>query len=179
VDPLRVITRIPKDMEILNLRNRLCHIIADYRTQTSLQEGCNNILKADCVHLDSQLYSEVRHCIREVYITSNMNIHSEDAATWSVYKTTNGSTLPTSEPAIEPMQLVSDPGLPRQDLASPNEAGMESSRRYLDTMRSLRLGFISEDNSQIPEYTESMRFKLIRNQPSLDQDRDALPSLIQ
>eukprot|EP00210_Caulerpa_lentillifera_P006342 g6058.t1 len=177
VDPLRVITRIPRDMEIVNLRNRLCHIISDYRTQTSLQEGCNNILKADCVHLDSQLYSEVRRCIREIYITSNMTLLSEETATWSVYKTVNGSSLPTSEPSIEPVKFTGQTDYQGQDLPSSSDGPLESSVPYPEVRSSLRLGYLSEDSAQNVDYTESMRFKLIRRQPSIDND--ALPSLIQ
>ncbi|RVX20136.1 Vacuolar protein sorting-associated protein 41-like [Vitis vinifera] len=32
------------------LRDRLVKIITDYRTETSLRHGCNDILKADCVN---------------------------------------------------------------------------------------------------------------------------------
>ncbi len=38
-------------MHIPKLRDRLARIIADYRTNTSLQEGCNVILQHDCYGL--------------------------------------------------------------------------------------------------------------------------------
>ena len=51
VDPLRLVQKIPAGLEIPNLRDRLVHIIADFRTQTSLREGCNTILHHDCLVL--------------------------------------------------------------------------------------------------------------------------------
>jgi hypothetical protein len=51
VDPLRLVQRIPAGLEIPRLRDRLVHIIADFRTQTSLREGCNTILHHDCLSL--------------------------------------------------------------------------------------------------------------------------------
>lgn len=51
VDPLRLVERIPLGLKIPRLRDRLVHIIADFRTQTSLREGCNAILAHDCRHL--------------------------------------------------------------------------------------------------------------------------------
>ena len=51
VDPLRLVQRIPAGLQIPDLRDRLVHIIADFRTQTSLREGCNNILRHDCLVL--------------------------------------------------------------------------------------------------------------------------------
>lgn len=51
VNPLRLLQRIPDGQAIQGLRDRLVHIIADFRTQTSLREGCNNILHTDCLLL--------------------------------------------------------------------------------------------------------------------------------
>ena len=51
VDPLRLVQRIPAGLQIPDLRDRLVHIIADFRTQTSLREGCNRILHHDCLVL--------------------------------------------------------------------------------------------------------------------------------
>ncbi|RVX19935.1 Vacuolar protein sorting-associated protein 41-like [Vitis vinifera] len=45
------------------LRDRLVKIITDYRTETSLRHGCNDILKADCVNLLVKYYKEARHAI--------------------------------------------------------------------------------------------------------------------
>ena len=50
-NPLRLLQRIPHGVSIQGLRDRLVHIIADFRTQTSLREGCNNILHTDCLLL--------------------------------------------------------------------------------------------------------------------------------
>ena len=57
VDPLRLVQKIPAGLEIPRLRDRLVHIIADFRTQTSLREGCNTILHHDCLSL-----AQVRSC---------------------------------------------------------------------------------------------------------------------
>lgn len=51
MDPLRLVQKIPAGLEIPRLRDRLVHIIADFRTQTSLREGCNTILHHDCLSL--------------------------------------------------------------------------------------------------------------------------------
>lgn len=51
MDPLRLVAQIPCGLAIPRLRDRLVHIIADFRTQTSLREGCNTILHHDCLHL--------------------------------------------------------------------------------------------------------------------------------
>uniref|UniRef100_A0A2N9GMB6 Vps41 C-terminal RING finger domain-containing protein n=1 Tax=Fagus sylvatica TaxID=28930 RepID=A0A2N9GMB6_FAGSY len=47
----------------LMLRDRLVKIITDYRTETSLRHGCNDILKADCVNLLVKYYKEEIHGI--------------------------------------------------------------------------------------------------------------------
>ncbi|MBA0582978.1 hypothetical protein Gorai_013860, partial [Gossypium raimondii] len=49
------------------LRDRLVKIITDYRTETSLRHGCNDILKADCVDLLVKYYKEAR---RAVYLSN-------------------------------------------------------------------------------------------------------------
>lgn len=149
MDPLRVINKIPKNMEIWNLRNRLCRVISEYRTQTKLQEGSNSILKSDCVGLDSQLYNEMRHCFREVYITSNVTLQSQDPAIWSLYHTINGNCVLTSKPSLE---------------VSPQGA-----------RSSLEIGFFSEKSD---DFGESVRSGFPRKQHSLDRNRDPLPRLI-
>ncbi|KAL0041397.1 hypothetical protein WJX79_002126 [Trebouxia sp. C0005] len=58
VNPLRLLQRIPDGMSVEGLRDRLVHIIADFRTQTSLREGCNTILHTDCLLLAQRLYHE-------------------------------------------------------------------------------------------------------------------------
>jgi hypothetical protein len=56
VDPLRLIKRVPNGMAIDGLRDRVVKIIADYSLQCRLREGCNHILKSDCVSLFGRLY---------------------------------------------------------------------------------------------------------------------------
>jgi len=64
VDPLHLVNRVPAGMSIPRLRDRLVKIIADYRTETSLRAGCNDILKSDCVDLLVRYYDEARHAVR-------------------------------------------------------------------------------------------------------------------
>ncbi|KAK9800354.1 hypothetical protein WJX73_009236 [Symbiochloris irregularis] len=59
INPLSLVSRIPLGMDIPCLRDRLVSIIADFRTQTSLREGCNTILAHDCVSLAQRLYHEL------------------------------------------------------------------------------------------------------------------------
>jgi hypothetical protein len=56
VDPNRLIKQLPSKTEIQGLRNKLVKIISDYNLQMSLQEGCKEILKKDCVDLQKRLY---------------------------------------------------------------------------------------------------------------------------
>jgi hypothetical protein len=50
------------------LRDRLRAIIADFRTQSSLREGCAAILHSDCLHLMQRLHREVRKACGTVYV---------------------------------------------------------------------------------------------------------------
>ncbi|GIL83995.1 hypothetical protein Vretifemale_12716 [Volvox reticuliferus] len=68
VDPLLLVRRIPRGMRVERLRDRLRAIIADYRTQTSLREGCNAILRSDCRHLLSKLYDGTRRALPYLYV---------------------------------------------------------------------------------------------------------------
>ncbi|XP_030958415.1 vacuolar protein sorting-associated protein 41 homolog [Quercus lobata] len=63
LDPLYIVNMVPNGLEIPWLRDRLVKIITDYRTETSLRHGCNDILKADCVNLLVKYYKEARHGI--------------------------------------------------------------------------------------------------------------------
>ncbi|OEL19378.1 Vacuolar protein sorting-associated protein 41-like protein [Dichanthelium oligosanthes] len=67
LDPLYIVSLVPDGLEIPRLRDRLVKIVTDYRTETSLRNGCNDILKADCVNLLVKYYHEAR---RGVYMTS-------------------------------------------------------------------------------------------------------------
>ncbi|XP_065186438.1 vacuolar protein sorting-associated protein 41 homolog [Sycon ciliatum] len=55
IDPTRVIKRIPKGMEIPQLRDSLVKIMHDFNLQISLREGCDKILEKDCVGLLDRL----------------------------------------------------------------------------------------------------------------------------
>ncbi|EFJ13380.1 hypothetical protein SELMODRAFT_424584 [Selaginella moellendorffii] len=48
IHSMQVINRIPKDMPVPRLRDRLVKVIMDYKTEALLREGCNNILKLKC-----------------------------------------------------------------------------------------------------------------------------------
>ncbi|XP_024534538.1 vacuolar protein sorting-associated protein 41 homolog [Selaginella moellendorffii] len=63
IDPMQVINRIPKDMPVPRLRDRLVKVITDYKTETSLRGGCNNILKADRRDLQLKRYSSSRTAV--------------------------------------------------------------------------------------------------------------------
>ncbi|XP_057758066.1 vacuolar protein sorting-associated protein 41 homolog [Arachis stenosperma] len=63
LDPLYIVNKVPNGLEIPRLRDRLVKIITDYRTETSLRHGCNDILKADCANLLIKYYKEARHGI--------------------------------------------------------------------------------------------------------------------
>ncbi|CAL0324194.1 unnamed protein product [Lupinus luteus] len=63
LDPLYIVNKVPNGMEIPRLRDRLVKIITDYRTETSLRHGCNDILKTDCVNLLIKYYKEAKHGI--------------------------------------------------------------------------------------------------------------------
>lgn len=60
LDPLHIVNMVPEGLEIPRLRDRLVKIITDYRTETSLRHGCNDILKADIVNLLVKYYKEAR-----------------------------------------------------------------------------------------------------------------------
>ncbi|XP_051120523.1 vacuolar protein sorting-associated protein 41 homolog [Andrographis paniculata] len=67
LDPLYIVNMVPNGLEIPRLRDRLVKIITDYRTETSLRNGCNDILKADCVNLLIKYYKEAR---RAMYLSN-------------------------------------------------------------------------------------------------------------
>ncbi|KXZ53112.1 hypothetical protein GPECTOR_7g1002 [Gonium pectorale] len=68
VEPLTLVRRIPRGMRVERLRDRLRAIIADYRTQTSLREGCNAILRSDCRHLMAKLYDGTKRVLPYAYV---------------------------------------------------------------------------------------------------------------
>eukprot|EP00003_Mantamonas_plastica_P008957 TRINITY_DN1809_c0_g2_i1.p1 TRINITY_DN1809_c0_g2~~TRINITY_DN1809_c0_g2_i1.p1 ORF type:complete len:753 (+),score=264.63 TRINITY_DN1809_c0_g2_i1:263-2521(+) len=64
VDPIKLIARIPDNTPIPNLRNKLVKIIADYHLQMSLREGCNDVLKHDCVNLSRRLNRRQQQAVK-------------------------------------------------------------------------------------------------------------------
>lgn len=63
LDPLYIVNMVPNGLIIPRLRDRLVKIITDYRTETSLRNGCNDILKADWANLLVKYYKEARRAI--------------------------------------------------------------------------------------------------------------------
>ncbi|CAH9072753.1 unnamed protein product [Cuscuta europaea] len=63
LDPLYIVNMLPNGLEIPRLRDRLVKIVTDYRTETSLRHGCNDILKADCVNLLIKYFKEAKRAI--------------------------------------------------------------------------------------------------------------------
>lgn len=66
-DPLYIVNIVPTGLEIPRLRDRLVKIVTDYRTETSLRHGCNDILKADIINLLIKYYKEAR---RAIYVSN-------------------------------------------------------------------------------------------------------------
>jgi len=64
INPLKLIQKIPNGMQITGLRDRLVKIINDYSLQTSLSQGCVEVLKADVIALNKRLYVDQRAAIR-------------------------------------------------------------------------------------------------------------------
>ncbi|CDS11660.1 hypothetical protein LRAMOSA03923 [Lichtheimia ramosa] len=56
IEPLRLIKRIPDQLEIPGLKDALLKILQDYNLQMSLHEGCEKILVSDSVHLADRMY---------------------------------------------------------------------------------------------------------------------------
>ncbi|KAL5709701.1 Vacuolar protein sorting-associated protein 41 [Ranunculus cassubicifolius] len=63
LDPLYIVNMVPNGLVIPRLRDCLVKIITDYRTETSLRNGCNDILKTDVVNLLVKYYKEARRAI--------------------------------------------------------------------------------------------------------------------
>ncbi|ORZ22629.1 hypothetical protein BCR42DRAFT_172424 [Absidia repens] len=56
VEPLRLIKRIPDDLNIPGLKEALLKILQDYNLQMSLHQGCEKILVSDSVYLADRMY---------------------------------------------------------------------------------------------------------------------------
>uniref|UniRef100_A0A453DEF4 Vacuolar protein sorting-associated protein 41 homolog n=2 Tax=Aegilops tauschii subsp. strangulata TaxID=200361 RepID=A0A453DEF4_AEGTS len=62
LDPLYIVSLVPDGLEIPKLRDRLVKIVTDYRTETSLRHGCNDILKVSHLHFTTLVYlSSILH----------------------------------------------------------------------------------------------------------------------
>ncbi|KAH6937838.1 hypothetical protein HPB50_004636 [Hyalomma asiaticum] len=58
VDPILLITQIPTELDIPQLRDSLVKIMRDYNLQISLREGCKKILVSDCIGLLQKLHRQ-------------------------------------------------------------------------------------------------------------------------
>ncbi|CAM6008740.1 unnamed protein product [Sphagnum balticum] len=92
IDPLHVVNKVPAGISIPRLRDRLVKIITDYRTETSLRAGCNDILKADCVDLLVRYYDEARHAIRVGGSEFNPGEHAQARANGGELLIANGAS---------------------------------------------------------------------------------------
>ncbi|KAG0477738.1 hypothetical protein HPP92_012457 [Vanilla planifolia] len=63
LDPLYIVTMVPNGLKVPRLRDRLVKIITDYRTETSLRQGCMEILKTDSVNLLIKYYKEAQRAV--------------------------------------------------------------------------------------------------------------------
>ncbi|KAG1680753.1 hypothetical protein FOA52_008086 [Chlamydomonas sp. UWO 241] len=91
INPLLLIRRLPRGLAVPRLRDRIRTIIGDFRTQTSLHEGCNVILRSDCMHLMQKLYSEARAALRCCYMEVKDPRNAQGTAQWHRYDSASGS----------------------------------------------------------------------------------------
>ncbi|XP_044482383.1 vacuolar protein sorting-associated protein 41 homolog [Mangifera indica] len=98
LDPLYIVTMVPNGLEIPRLRDCLVKIVTDYRTETSLRHGCNDILKADIVNLLVKYYKEAR---RAIYLTNE-----EDDA-WSKRDASRASQAIGKTSSVRTMEVKS------------------------------------------------------------------------
>jgi len=63
IDPIKVIARIRKGMEIPELRDSLVKILQDYNLQLSLRDGCRKILVADSFNLMERLVKTQKRAV--------------------------------------------------------------------------------------------------------------------
>ncbi|RCH84632.1 Vacuolar protein sorting-associated protein 41, partial [Rhizopus stolonifer] len=69
IEPLRLIKRIPDNLQIPGLKDALLKILQDYNLQMSLHEGCEKILVSDSVLLADKMYKAQKrgvHCTQEM-----------------------------------------------------------------------------------------------------------------
>jgi len=94
---------VPSNPSGLAPRDRLRAIIADFRTQTSLREGCNAILRSDCLHLVQRLTREVKRALPAVWLQRH-HAHTATAAT------TAAAAADGSDAAADEGLLAAGPG---------------------------------------------------------------------
>ncbi|KAI0529161.1 hypothetical protein KFK09_001708 [Dendrobium nobile] len=90
LDPLYIVTMVPDGLKVPRLRDRLVKIITDYRTETSLRKGCNEILKTDCVNLLIKYYKEAQRAV--CMGSTEEEKHSKAAESSSTLESQRGSS---------------------------------------------------------------------------------------
>ncbi|ETV73657.1 hypothetical protein H257_11760 [Aphanomyces astaci] len=70
IDPIKIMRKIPDDMEITGLKAKVQQIIANYRIQLSLCHGCTKAFEADRVELLGRLVTHRRKARRVSPVTS-------------------------------------------------------------------------------------------------------------
>lgn len=114
VDPLRVVGAIPPGMPIDHLQQRLVRIITDFRAHMSLQQGCNAVLRADCVQLAERLYRLLRRALRRLHLRT---VAAGGLCKWTRYDAQSGEEVPEEAGRV--------PGpLPLQSLQQSRETGV-------------------------------------------------------
>ena len=78
LNPLRVLRHLPEGVPIPHLRDRLARIVSDFRTQSSLREGCNAILKADCAQAADARLASGRRALRVPVVLDSSMLASND-----------------------------------------------------------------------------------------------------
>lgn len=79
IEPLRLIQRIPDNLEIPGLKDALLKILQDYNLQMSLHEGCEKILVSDSVFLADKMYKAHKrgvNCNRKLKKNTNVSMYN-------------------------------------------------------------------------------------------------------
>ncbi|XP_010521708.1 PREDICTED: vacuolar protein sorting-associated protein 41 homolog [Tarenaya hassleriana] len=99
LDPLYIVNMVPNGLEIPRLRDRLVKIITDYRTETSLRHGCNDILKTDIVNLLVKCFNEARRgvCLSNEEDDSRAKRESSRNSSFSQRRTDKSPSLRMTE----------------------------------------------------------------------------------
>jgi hypothetical protein len=76
VDLVKLINRIPANLDIPSLKYKLIKIMSDCTLQGSVRTGCNTILKRDCISLQQRFNIRAKKAMRVYHIISYHTIAS-------------------------------------------------------------------------------------------------------